>query len=85
MEHHARETAFGYCAGCAHICESAADLDVPISGLLRCSVVAHGYASRDMALSLFNTLPPGARDNAFKADYSKAENPAPRKSKSAES
>jgi uncharacterized protein len=68
LEQYARETAPGYCAGCAHLCESAVGLDVPISDILRCSMYAHGYGSRDMALSLFNTLPTGARNNVFKAD-----------------
>jgi uncharacterized protein len=79
LEQYARETAPGYCAGCAQICESAVDLDVPISDILRCSMYAHGYGSRDMALSLFNTLPADARDNVFKADYSKAEKSCPQK------
>ena len=79
LEQYARETAPGYCAGCAHICESAVDLDVPISDILRCAMYANGYGSRDMALSLFNTLPAGARDNVFTADYSKAEKSCPQK------
>jgi len=79
LEQYACATAPGYCAGCAHICESAVDLDVPISEILRCAMYAHGYGSRDMALSLFNTLPSGARDNVFKADYSKAEKSCPQK------
>jgi predicted aldo/keto reductase-like oxidoreductase len=79
LEQYARETAPGYCAGCAHICESAVDLDVPISDILRCSMYAHGYGCRDMALSLFNGLPTGARDNVFKADYTKAEKSCPQK------
>jgi hypothetical protein len=40
---------------------------------------ANGYGSRDMALSLFNGLPTGARENVFKADYSKAEKSCPQK------
>ena len=63
-----------------HICESAVDLDVPISDILRCSMYAHGYGSRDMALSLFNTLT-DTRDNVFKADYSRAEKSCPQKIK----
>jgi hypothetical protein len=62
-------------------CESAVDLDVPISDILRCSMYAHGYGSRDMARSLLNTLPAGARDNVFKADYSEAEKSCPQKIK----
>jgi predicted aldo/keto reductase-like oxidoreductase len=79
LEHYARETAPGYCAGCAHICESALDLDVPVSDILRCSMYAHGYGCRDMAQSLFNALPAGARENVFKADFSKAEKSCPQK------
>ena len=79
LEQYARETAPGYCSGCAHICESAVDLDVPISDILRCSMYAHGYGCRDMALSLFNTLPTSTKDNVFKADYTKAEKSCPQK------
>jgi len=81
LEQYARETGPGYCAGCAHICESAVDLDVPISDMLRCSMYAYAYGSREMALSLFNSLPTGTRDNVFKADYSKAEKSCPQKIK----
>jgi uncharacterized protein len=79
LEQYARETAPGYCAGCARFCESAVDLDVPVSDILRCSMYAHGYGCRDMALGLFNSLPAGAKDNVFKADYSKAEKSCPQK------
>jgi predicted aldo/keto reductase-like oxidoreductase len=79
LEQYARETAPGYCAGCAHICESAVDQDVPISDILRCSMYANGYGSRDMALSLFNSLPTGTRDNVFNADYEKAERSCPQR------
>jgi hypothetical protein len=81
LEQYARETAPGYCSGCAHICESAVDLDVPISDILRCSMYAHGYGCRDMALSLFNSLPAGSKDKVFKADYSMAERSCPQKIK----
>lgn len=77
MEQFARATAPGYCAGCAHICESAVDLEVPISDIMRCAMYDHGYGSRDMALSLFSTLPAACRENVFKADYSKAEKSCP--------
>jgi len=79
LEQYARETAPGYCAGYAQICESAVDLEVPISDILRCSMYAHGYGSRDMALSLFNSLPAGAKENVFQADYSRAEKSCPQK------
>jgi predicted aldo/keto reductase-like oxidoreductase len=79
LERYARETAPGYCAGCAHICESAVDPNIPISDLLRCSMYAHGYGRRDMARGLFDRLPAGVRDNVFEADYSRAEKTCPQK------
>jgi uncharacterized protein len=77
LNHYAQRTAPGYCAGCAHICESAVDLDVPISDLLRCSMYHHGYGDRDMALNLFNALPTDTKANIMRADYSIAENLCP--------
>ena len=79
LNQYARETAPGYCAGCAHICESAVAMDVPITDLLRCAMYDHGYGRRDLALGLFNTLPVDSRDNVFKADFSKAERSCPQR------
>jgi hypothetical protein len=77
LNQYAQRTAPGYCAGCAHICESAVDLDVPISDLLRCSMYDHGYGDRDMAIDLFNRLPADTKANIPRADYSIAENLCP--------
>ena len=79
LEPFPRGTAPCYCAGCAYICESSVDLYVPISDIMRCAMYAHGYGSRDMALNRFNTLPAGAGDIVFKADYSRAERACPQK------
>jgi predicted aldo/keto reductase-like oxidoreductase len=79
LEHYARKTAPGYCAGCAHICESAVDVDIPISDIMRYSMYYHSYGDRQTALSLFNMLSPDTRSNILKADFSRAEKYCPQK------
>ena len=79
LEQYARETAPCYCAGCANICESAVDLDVPISDILRYSMYNHSYGDRDRALMLLNALPADIKANILMADYSKAEKYCPQK------
>jgi predicted aldo/keto reductase-like oxidoreductase len=79
LEHYAQRTAPGYCAGCANICESAVDLDIPVSDILRYSMYNHSYGDRDTAARLFNNLPTDVKANILKADYSKAEKYCPQK------
>ena len=79
LEQYARQTAPGYCAGCANICESAVVLDIPISDIMRCSMYQHSYGDRDKAQALFNALPPDIKTNIFKADYAQAEKYCPQK------
>jgi hypothetical protein len=79
LKQYAQQTAPGYCAGCANICEPAVDLDIPISDILRYSMYNHSYGDRDAALRLFDTLPTGVKANILKADYSKAEKYCPQK------
>jgi len=79
LEQYAGQTAPGYCAGCANICESAVDLNIPISDILRYSMYHHSYGDRDAAVTLFNALPTDIKANILKADYSKAEKYCPQK------
>ena len=79
LTQYAQRTAPGYCAGCASICESAVDLDLPISDILRYSMYNHSYGDRDTAARLFNTLPTDIKANILKADYSEAEKYCPQK------
>ena len=76
---YAHQTASGYCAGCANICEQAVDPDIPISDILRYSMYHHSYGDRDKALKLFKALPANIKANILKADYSKAEKYCPQK------
>jgi len=79
LERYARQTAPGYCTGCADICESAVDFNIPISDLMRCSMYHHGYGDREKALALFKSLPSETRANILQADYSIAEKRCPQK------
>ena len=76
---YAQQTSSGYCAGCADICESAVDVQVPISDILRYSMYLNSYKDRDKAATLFNTLPEDIRTSITKADYSQAEKLCPQK------
>ena len=77
LDAYARHTASGYCAGCGSICEPAVDYRVPISDMMRCAMYVNSYKDRDMALSVFNALPPEIRANLTQVDYSKAEKSCP--------
>ena len=77
LQQYAHQTAPGYCAGCANICEPAVDLDVPISDVLRYSMYHHSYGDRDRASALFDALSEDAKVNILKADYSRAEKYCP--------
>jgi predicted aldo/keto reductase-like oxidoreductase len=79
LEHYAQRTAPGYCAGCANICESAVNLDIPISDILRYSMYNHSYGDRDTASRYFNSLATDLKANILKADYSVAEKYCPQK------
>ena len=77
MQQFARQTAPGYCAGCSQICESAIDLDVPISDILRYAMYHHSYGDRDTARRLFRELPEDILRNIPKANYLRAERRCP--------
>jgi predicted aldo/keto reductase-like oxidoreductase len=79
LEQYAQKTAPGYCAGCAGICESAVNRDIPISDILRYSMYHHSYGYRDTARRLYNALPADVRANILTADYTRAEKLCPQK------
>ena len=79
LRQYARQTDPGYCTGCANICESLVDIDIPVSDILRYSMYYHSYGDQDRAIRLFNALPADVKANIFKADYSMAEKYCPQK------
>jgi uncharacterized protein len=77
LEAYARETASGYCAGCARICEAAIGESLPIADLMRCLMYYRSYGDHDRARSLFAELPPTTREHLMDCDFSPAERNCP--------
>ncbi len=79
LNRYAQATASGYCAGCADICESAVNLDIPISDIMRYCMYHHSYGDHETACRLFNELPADAKASIQRADFQLAENNCPQK------
>jgi predicted aldo/keto reductase-like oxidoreductase len=77
LNQYAYETASSYCAGCAHICESAVEGDAPISDVMRYLMYSRGYGDRDRAKSLYNEISRETRSRLARMDYSVAEQRCP--------
>ena len=77
LHKYAEQTAPGYCAGCADICESAIDLDIPICDLMRYSMYFHSYGDHDVAREQFKSLPAHVKFNLLTTDYKTAERRCP--------
>jgi len=77
LDLYAERTAPGYCAGCAEICESAIEGDIPIGDIMRCAMYLHSYGDRKTALKLFHELPTLVKEQMTKADYNTAETCCP--------
>ena len=79
LNQYARATASGYCAGCAAVCTTAVEGDVPIHDVMRYLMYYHGYGEKDRAIALFRELSPETRIRLLRTDYTRAENLCPRK------
>ena len=79
LRHYARETSSHYCAGCADICESSIQGDVPISDVMRCLMYARSYGNPQRAKIRFQKLPINTRRQMTLTDYSLAEQRCPQK------
>jgi aryl-alcohol dehydrogenase-like predicted oxidoreductase len=77
LDRYAHQTAPGYCAGCASVCESAVDSSVPVSDLMRCAMYLNSYLDREKALALFERLSPDGKVRIASTDYSDAERRCP--------
>lgn len=79
LEGYARTSAPGYCAGCANVCESALDINVPISDIMRYLMYHDEYGKHQRAMRLFNDLPPAMRRQLVRMDFAGAEQLCPQK------
>jgi predicted aldo/keto reductase-like oxidoreductase len=73
----ARETHSDYCAGCANICESAIETDVPIGDVMRYLMYYRSCGEYDYAATLFKAIPETTRLQMASYDYSSAEQRCP--------
>ena len=73
LNQYAHETASDYCTGCASICESEINNEVPISDTMRYLMYSRCYGEPERAKSAFNELPSSIRKRMAIIDYKKAE------------
>lgn len=74
---YARETCSGYCAGCAHLCESALGHSVPVVDVMRSLMYYHGYDDVRLARETFGLIPENVRRQLAMLDYTSAERVCP--------
>jgi predicted aldo/keto reductase-like oxidoreductase len=77
MNQYARYTASNYCTGCASICETQINNEVPISDVMRFLMYARCYGELENAKSIFNKLPLNVRKRMAHIDYKEAEKKCP--------
>jgi len=77
LNRYAHETASNYCTGCASICESAINCEVPISDVMRYLMYSRCYGEPERAKSAFKTIPSNVREQMVYIDYKKAEQKCP--------
>jgi predicted aldo/keto reductase-like oxidoreductase len=73
FEEYAKATCSGYCAGCAHICQSALP-DVPyVSDIMRYLMYYNSYGEKEMARELFAEIPRSVRSRLLSTNNRLAE------------
>ena len=75
----AHETRAHHCSGCADICESSLQGNIPVSDVMRCLMYARSYGSRERGKRQFQNIPRPVRKQMIAADYSLAEQMCPQK------
>jgi len=79
LELYARQTAPGYCAGCANICETAIDNKVPISNIMRFLMYDRSYGDSKKARELFKEIPLEVQKRMANLEYRNAEQRCPQR------
>jgi len=70
---YAQATCSSYCAGCAHICESALPNAPYVSDIMRYLMYYNSYGDQERARRLFAKIPGKVRKRLLSIDYSPAE------------
>jgi len=73
LNEYARAACTGYCAGCAHICDSALPDTPYVSDIMRYLMYYNSYGERGRARELFAQIPGKVRNKLLSTDYSPAE------------
>ena len=73
LKRYAKATCSGYCAGCAHICNSALPDTPYVSDVMRYLMYYNSYGEHDMARELFAQLPNSVKAKLARTDYTAAE------------
>jgi len=74
---YARQTAPGYCAGCAEICESCVDRDIPISDIMRNLMYENSYGKQTLSVGYLKKMDPLMVRRLLRTDFTKAEQHCP--------
>ena len=77
MELYARQTAPGYCSGCADICESCVGKGIPISDIMRWLMYEHAYGKPELSAGYVKKIEPTTLRRLIVTDFSKAERRCP--------
>ena len=73
LKEYAEATGSGYCAGCAHVCDSALPAVPYVSDIMRYLMYYNSYSEKEMARELFAEIPRTVRNKLLSTDYSLAE------------
>jgi predicted aldo/keto reductase-like oxidoreductase len=77
FKEYAKATCTGYCAGCAHICNSALPDTPYVSDIMRYLMYYNSYGHKARARELFAQIPSEVRNKLLKIDYVPAESICP--------
>jgi predicted aldo/keto reductase-like oxidoreductase len=76
LREYAAATCSGYCAGCAEICEQAAE-NMPVRDIMRFAMYHDSYGMREHAKSEFAGLSSDIRNRLVEVDYTRAQDMCP--------
>lgn len=79
LHRYAQETRSDYCKGCARVCESAVESNIPIADIMRCLMYLRSYGDRERAAKRFQQIPQNKLHRIAACDFSRAEEQCPQK------